>query len=104
MTRLRATLIKKLERIPGLEDKPSIVAGGSALFYNGKEIAHFHNDRELDLRLTKPIIKSEGLSHFSDSDIHPRRASGSQWIELRFTKAKEVDEVVRLVKLAIEQY
>ncbi|MBC7429783.1 MAG: hypothetical protein H7336_14305 [Bacteriovorax sp.] len=39
---LKSDLVKKLEMIPGLEDRPSIVAGGSAIFYKNKEIAHFH--------------------------------------------------------------
>lgn len=60
MPKLRKELIKKLERISGLEDRPSKVAGGSAIFYNNKEIAHFHDDNEIDVRLTKKVIRKEG--------------------------------------------
>lgn len=59
MSKLRQELIKKLERIPGLEDRPSKVAGGSAIFYNDKEIAHFHNDNEIDVRLTRKFIRRD---------------------------------------------
>lgn len=104
MSKLRKELVKKLERIPGLEDRPSKVAGGSAIFYKDKEIAHFHDDAEIDVRLTKQLIRSEGLIHPTDSKIHKKRAPSSQWMELRFLKAKDVDEVVRLFKLALEQY
>ena len=104
MAKLRNDLIKKLEQIPNLEDRPSKVAGGSAIFYKNKEIAHFHHDNEIDVRLTKKIIRKEGLNHFDDSTVHKHRSPNSEWIELRFTKAKDVDEVVRLFKLALEQY
>ncbi len=104
MAKLRKELIEKLERFPGLEDRPSKVAGGSAIFYKGKEIAHFHNDNEIDVRLTRKVIRKEGLSHQTDSKIHKHRSPSSEWIEIRFHKSNEVDEAVRLFKLALEQY
>lgn len=104
MGKLRSELIKKLEKIPGLEDRPSKVAGGSAIFYNGKEIAHFHDDNEIDVRLTKKVIRREGLNHPSDSTIHKHRSPNSEWIEIRFRKSGDVEEVVRLFKMALEQY
>lgn len=104
MSKLRKELIKKLELIANLEDRPSKVAGGSAIFYKNKEIAHFHDDNEIDVRLTKKIIRKEGLNHPSDSKIHKHRSPSSEWIEIRFHKASDVDEVVRLFKLALEQY
>jgi hypothetical protein len=104
MSRLRKELVKRLEKIPGLEDRPSKVAGGSAIFYHGKEIAHFHHDNELDVRLTKKVIKAEGLAHPEDSEFHRHRSPSSEWIELRFTKVAHLDEVVRLFELAVMQY
>lgn len=101
--KLKAQLVEQLEKIPGLEDRPSKVAGGSALFYKNKEIAHFHHDNEVDVRLTKKIIKAEGLSHPEDSKFHQRTPS-SEWIELRFTRKEHLEEVVRLFKLALKQY
>jgi len=100
---LRARLVSELEAIPGLEDRPSPVTGGSALFYYGKEFAHFHNNNELDVKLTRKIISEEGLTHPTDSETHPNRSTGSQWIELRFSRSADIDEVVRLVNLAIGQ-
>lgn len=104
MPKLKQLLVEKLEEIPGLEDRPSKVAGGSAIFFNNKEIAHFHTNNEIDVRLTKKIIKKENLSQPSDSDFHHHRGPGCEWIELRFRNEKQVDEVVRLFKLALEQY
>jgi hypothetical protein len=104
MAKLRAELVKKLERISGLEDRPSKVRGGSAIFYHDKEIAHFHHDNEIDIRLTKKIIRKEGLNHYDDSEVHKHRSPNSEWIEIRFRTSEDVDEVVRLFKLALKQY
>lgn len=87
-----------------LENRPSTVAGGSAIFYRDREIAHFHSNNEIDVRLTRKVIKQEGLSHPNDSLVHRNRSRNSEWIELRFTRQEHVDEIVRLFKLALEQY
>ena len=104
MPTLRHELVRKLEKLPGLEDRPSIVAGGSAIFYRDKEMAHFHNNNEIDVRLTKKVIRREGLTHPLGSKFHRHRSPNSEWIELRFRRASQLDEVVRLFKLALQQY
>jgi hypothetical protein len=104
MTRLRQELVRRLETVPGLEDRPSKVAGGSAIFFRDKEIAHFHHDNEIDVRLTKKVIKAEGLSHPDGSEFHRQRSPTSEWIELRFTRRSHLDEIVRLFVLAVDQY
>ena len=104
MSRLRKRLVERLQEI-GVEDRPwpRRDDGFSSLFYGGKEFAHFHGNNELDLRLTKQVIKREGLVHPADSQVHPNRSASSHWIEIRFTKAAHLDEVVRLAQLAIER-
>ena len=102
--KLKLQLIGKLERLSGVESRPSIVAGGTALFYKKKEIAHFHNDNEIDVRLTKRVIRQELLKHPKGSKFHHHRSPNSEWIELRFKRSAHVDEVVRLFKLALRQY
>jgi hypothetical protein len=104
MSKLRKLLIEKLEQIPGLEDRPSKVAGGSAIFYHDKEIAHFHDDNEIDIRLSKKLIRSEGLTHPKDSKFHKSRSISSNWLELKFHSTEDVNEVVRLFKLAMQSY
>ena len=104
MSKLKTQLLEEVQGIEGVEIRSSPVAGGSALFYFGKEFAHFHNDNELDLRLTKKIIQAERLSHPSGSIHHPARSLSSPWIELRFVTAKDVAHVASLVKLAVAQF
>jgi len=96
-------LLKSLATVDGLTAEPSPVSGGTALFYRGREFAHFHNDNELDLRLTKKVIQALGLSHPTNSVQHPSRSPSSPWIEVRFKTAGEVARTVELVKLAIAQ-
>jgi hypothetical protein len=103
MDNLKTKLINELRKIDGVEDAPSPVAGGTALLYHGKEIAHFHNDNELDLRLTKKVIKSLGMSHPPGSLIHPNRSPNSPWIEVRFNDASDIKKVSELVRLAVAE-
>jgi len=101
---LRRQLVLQLEKL-GVEDRalPGRNDGFSSLLFGGKEFAHFHDDNELDLRLTQGIISREGLVHPSGSRVHPNRSRNSQWIEVRFTKAADLERIVHLVKLAIMQ-
>jgi len=103
MTSAKQHLLGLLESIDGFTAEPSKVAGGTALFYRGREFAHFHHDNEIDLRLTRKVIKSLGLSHPPGSKLHPTRSASSQWIELRFDTTAEARRVAELVKLAIAQ-
>jgi len=103
MGSLKTKLVAELETIEGIEHRPSPVSGGSALFYRGRELAHFHHDNELDLRLTKNVIRSLGLSHPEGSVHHAKRSPNSPWIELRFYSQDDVTRVASLVRLAIDQ-
>ena len=105
MAELKQLLLKELLTISGITEKiwPDRNDGFSSLIYKDKDFAHFHNHNELDLRLTAKIIKAESVLRPDNSDYHPDRSHNSPWIELRFTKPTDIPEIVRLVKLAIEQ-
>ena len=104
MPKLQDQLIQRLVEL-GVEHVPypGRTDGFCGLRYLGKEFAHFHDFNELDLRLTQKIIKAEGVSRPTHSRVHPDRSPNSQWIELPFRRASQLDEIVRLVKLAMEQ-
>ena len=103
MSTLKSKLVQRLEQIAGIthQDWPDRDDGFSTLSLNGKEIAHFHNDNEIDLRLGKGLIKSEGLTHYPDSTKHPKRSANSQFIEVRFKNQADLDRIIRLVKLLV---
>jgi hypothetical protein len=71
------------------------------LLLDGKELAHFHTWSEIDIRLGKDAIKRERLAHPVDSKVHPGRSKNSPWYEMTILSAADVDEAVRLVKIAI---
>ena len=105
MSKLKETLTKKILSISGVSEKfwPNDEGGFTSFIYKEKDFAHYHSSNEIDLRLTKKVIAKEELTHPTDSSVHPKRAAGFPWIELRFSTVKEVNETFRLVKLAIQQ-
>lgn len=72
--------------------------------YKGKEVAHFQtgSECELDIRLSPAIIRREKLTLPVGSKSHPDRSKNSRWIIQRFSTAKDLAQMVKLVKLAIE--
>ena len=101
MNALRAKLSGRLRDLsveerawPGRDD------GFASLLFEGQEFAHFHDWCEIDIRLGKDVIARERLVR-QPSRVHPKRAKGSPWYEMRLSTASDVDKVVRLVQLAI---
>jgi hypothetical protein len=99
---LRNSLSQRLRELaveerawPGRDD------GFASLLFDGKEFAHFHTWSEIDIRLGKDAIKRERLAHPVDSKVHPGRSKNSPWYEMTILSAADVDEAVRLVKVAI---
>jgi hypothetical protein len=102
MSTLRKSISEKLHAL-GVEERawPGRDDGFASLSYRGKEFAHFHNEGEIDIRLGKDAIKREHLVHPADSIVHPDRAKGSPWYEMKLRTVADVDEAIRLVRLAI---
>jgi hypothetical protein len=103
MNALRKSLGERLGDI-GVEVRPwpGRDDGFSSLLFNGKEFAHFHTWSEIDIRLGKDVIRREGLTHPSDSKVHPGRAKNSPWYEMKILSALDVEEATRLVTIAIQ--
>ena len=104
MSSLKEQLIVKLIEIPNLtvdRYKDTELLGVN---YKGREVAHFQtgSNNELDIPLTPAIIKREKLSKPANTQSHPDRSENSRWIVLGFTRAADLDRMIRLVKLAIE--
>jgi len=103
MAELRKKLIQKLEKIQGIDVhlwKPE--SDFMVIDYKGKEVAHFHGNNELDVRLSKEVVKREGLTHAPNRVGHPDRKNGGRWLIVRFTRESHLAEMERLIKMAIE--
>ncbi|MEM7335447.1 MAG: luciferase family protein [Chloroflexota bacterium] len=102
MSVLFNSLKEKLRTVPAVEVDYYKNSSLLVVNYKGKEVAHFQNEFEIDLRLSRSIIKREGLVPPQNSESHPDRSKNSIWIVQQFHSTTEVDEIVRLVMLAIE--
>ncbi len=100
--RVDSRIVAALEQIDGVRVAPYKDTDLISVFAHDKEVGHFHADGSLDLRLTKRVIASEGLTHPNNSTQHPRRSPNSPWIELP-CHLDQTEELVRLVELAIAQ-
>jgi len=103
MAELRKKLIKELEKLPDIDvhlwkpDHHLVVVD-----YKGKEVAHFHGNNELDIRLSPQIVKRDGLQHAENRIGHLNRKNGGRWLVVRFTRQTHLPEMIRLIKMAID--
>lgn len=103
MAKLRKILISELEKIQGIDVhlwKPE--RDFMVIDYKGKEVAHFHGNNELDIRLSPEVVKREGLTHAPNRVGHLNRKNGGTWLVVRFTRERHLSEMLRLVRMAIE--
>ncbi len=74
MSVLRKKLIEKLEKISDVEIRlwnPD--SDFTVINYKGKEVAHFHGNNELDIRLSKEVAKRDVLCRTSLASIKAHR-------------------------------
>ncbi|MGW2488403.1 luciferase domain-containing protein [Streptomyces sp. NPDC001606] len=73
---------------------------GQAVSSAQGEIAHFHSDRDVDLRLTDRCIRRFAKDLRGSGAI--RIVPGSQWVTLRLDAASDVDLLLTLVSVALQ--
>lgn len=71
------------------------------IFYQGKEIAHFHGQNEIDIRLTASIIRLEGIQPPEKIASHLNRPAQSRWIIQALNDEQTVESITQLIQLAI---
>lgn len=103
MSKLKEQLSCGILSFPGVSQKVFAGKNGELIsfLYKDKEFAHFHGDNIIDLRLTKSVIRDEGLNHPLKSKHHPKRSPSSPWIELSFNNKKELESVLGYIEMAI---
>jgi hypothetical protein len=102
MTTLRNQLINQLEALPKVSVSLWKDTDLLCVFYKDKEIAHFQNLSEIDIRLTPRIIKQRRLRPPENSLSHLDRSKNSRWILQSFEQAETLNEIVTLIQIATE--
>jgi hypothetical protein len=97
---LRDDLSERILALPSVESKPSRFGGsGDGFFVGRREFAHFHPGNELDLRLTKSVVRE--LRELLDASPRISWRKTSDWVEVRFSRRTHLDEVMELVERAV---
>ncbi|MFJ3334479.1 luciferase family protein [Streptomyces sp. NPDC086766] len=97
---LAARALAQLASWPDLMEAAPSCGTGQALSSARGEIAHFHSDRDVDLRLTAGAIRrlAGDLRRFAAIRLVP----GSQWVTLRLDASADVDLLMTLVSVALQ--
>ncbi|MET7377254.1 luciferase family protein [Streptomyces sp. NPDC005526] len=97
---LAARALAQLASWPDLMEAAPSCGTGQALSSAQGEIAHFHSDRDVDLRLTAGAIRrlAGDLRRFAAIRLVP----GSQWVTLRLDASADVDLLMTLVSVALQ--
>jgi len=96
---LQEQLTERILALPGVTAGTSRFSANPAFYRGKRELAHFHPDGVIDIRLTKAVIRELELAHADDPRLVLRR-SASDWVEFRFTTAGDLDRAVELVEHA----
>lgn len=100
MSDFREQLIQQLEALPNITLGYWKDSDLLCVYNTEREIAHFQNETEIDIRLTPKLIKQLGLTVPADSTSHPDRSPRSRWIIQPYKTAAERENIVSLIQQA----
>ena len=92
-----------LRKLDGVMESAGAFREGDAFWVNGKEIAHFHGEHAIELRLTKPEISARRGELRADPRVE-LRAGSSDWITVRFATMRDVAKVLDLAEVAAQAH
>ena len=90
---------KILLATPQVMESGGTFTDGDAYWVNGKEIAHFHGDADVELRLTRGLISEQRSRLKSDPRIQLRPGT-SDWITIHLAKTAAVAMLAELAEMA----
>lgn len=97
---VRAELERRLRDLPLLTRRKSRFGDSQSYFVADREIAHFHGDERMDVRLTKERIRELKADGALDARVRTRGPS-AEWASVRVADARDLPFVVHLVEEAI---
>lgn len=97
---LRGELLARARAIPGVALSEGAFNAGEAVWVGRREIAHFDSGGELDVRLTRQVIRERRERLRSDRRVN-LRSSGSDWVEVKLSP-EDLDFALDLLRDAAE--
>lgn len=99
---VRAELERRLVDLPGLARRRSRFGDAYSYFVGEREIAHFHGDGRLDIRLTRQCIREMK----GDGTLDPRvrtRGPSADWATLPLLGDRDLALALELVERAMRE-
>lgn len=93
-----------LSSLDGVEESPSAFKNGPALWVNGTEIAHRDDERVIDVRLTRGLIRAQRDELRADHRVRLRKSSTADWIEVEVHEPADEQFLLTLVRQAAEAH
>jgi luciferase-like monooxygenase len=97
---VRADLELRLQGYPGLVRRPSRFGDAYSYFVGDREIAHFHGDGRMDIRLTHQRIREMKDEGILDQRVRTRGPS-ADWASLPLAEPRELSLALELIEEAI---
>ena len=99
MATLAQRLAVRFRRLDHVVEGESAFQPGPGYWVDGREVAHLDDDRVLDLRLTRQVIRERRSELEADFRVTVRR--GSDWVEVRFRTMADVEFAAELMEAAV---
>jgi hypothetical protein len=96
---VRAAIERGVLSLPGVSRRKSRFGDSESYFVGDREIAHFHGDEQMDVRLTKEAIQQLRATGAIDPRMRPR-GSSAEWLRIVVKGAADVVFAVELVEQA----
>jgi hypothetical protein len=97
---VRDDLEQKLSEIPGVTRRASRFGHAHAYFVGDREIAHFHGDQRLDVRLTRVRIRELASEGAFDERVKTRGPS-ADWVAVTVAGVRDLALALSLVQEAV---
>ena len=104
MSGLRGLLHERLAVLDDvLAEGESMFGHGSAFWVGGTEIVHFEGDADIEIRLTRAVIRQHRAELRADERV-ALRPHGGDWVRVHFTADEDVALIVGLVRQAVQAH
>jgi hypothetical protein len=108
MTRTSAQALSKRIRagllaLDGVVESEGAFGDGDAFWVNGKQIAQFHGEDAIELRITRAGWGTHRDRLKPDARVR-RHGASSDWIDVRFASAGDVAFVLEMAEIAVSAH